>query len=455
MRTLDRYIVRNFLVSAVLWFVILMALRIVTDLFINMDEYVKGSPTVGGVIAHVTSYYAFHALEYFAQLGGVILVAAATFTLAMMHQTNELTAILASGVSLHRVIWPIVLCAMLIGGLIVIDQEMIMPIPYVAARLTRPRDDPKGLNEFKMPFVADSRASVWRANAFYPGELRMAYPTVFLRDPYEESYRQLAGIFGQEAHPGELDGRVGWLIGGAVLLRTSQKDRVWPHVPDVQLVHTVLGPRELTRQVGPGGVLTDAVRGRDEQYPMILEAARFVPSPTGRSEGARLERPRFSFMTVDDRLLGTILATSASWDSAEQAWRLQGGAMFCPSDLTADDLVLRRSSHWLEYMSSAQLTDLLRLRQVPDPDMVLLVRHSRLTDPINNLIMLLLALPFILSRERRDVKASASLCLLMVGAFYAFMHLCRYVALPPSLAAWLPAMLFGPVAVVMLDSVKT
>jgi hypothetical protein len=192
-----------------------------------------------------------------------------------------------------------------------------------------------------------------------------------------------------------------------VLLRTSQKDRVWPHVPDVQLVHTVLGPRELTRQVGPGGVLTDAVRGRDEQYPMILEAARFVPSPTGRSEGARLERPRFSFMTVDDRLLGTILATSASWDSAEQAWRLQGGAMFCPSDLTADDLVLRRSSHWLEYMSSAQLTDLLRLRQVPDPDMVLLVRHSRLTDPINNLIMLLLALPFILSRERRDVKASA------------------------------------------------
>ncbi len=169
MKTLDRYIVRNFLVSAVLWFVILMALRIVTDLFINMDEYVKNSPTAGGVIAHVTGYYTFHALEYFAQLGGVILVAAATFTLAMMHRTNELTAILASGVSLHRVVWPIILCAMLIGGLVVIDQEMIMPIPYVAARLARPRDDPLGLNEFRMPFVADGRASVWRAEAFYPG----------------------------------------------------------------------------------------------------------------------------------------------------------------------------------------------------------------------------------------------------------------------------------------------
>jgi lipopolysaccharide export system permease protein len=101
------------------------------------------------------------------------------------------------------------------------------------------------------------------------------------------------------------------------------------------------------------------------------------------------------------------------------------------------------------------LIDLLKLHQVPDPETVLLVRHTRLADPINNLIMLLLALPFILSRERRDVKASASLCLLMVGAFYAFIYLARYVGLPPSLAAWLPVMLFGPVSVVMLDSVKT
>jgi len=93
-------------------------------------------------------------------------------------------------------------------------------------------------------------------------------------------------------------------------------------------------------------------------------------------------------------------------------------------------------------------------QRVPDMRRALLIKHIRFADPINNLVMLLLGLPFILSRQR-NIKASAGLCLLMVGAFYAFVHVCRYTGLSPTLAAWLPAMLFGPVSVVMLDSVKT
>jgi lipopolysaccharide export LptBFGC system permease protein LptF len=451
MRTLDRYIVRNFLASAAMWFIVLMALRIVTDLFINMDEYVKGSPSVGGVLVHVAGYYGVHSLEYFAQLGGVIIVAAATFTLAMMGRTNELTAMLASGVSLHRIIWPIILCAMLMGGLIVADQEMLIPVPAVAARLARARDDPTGTQEFRMPFAADGYGSVWRADAFYPGEEQMVNPSVFLRDA---NYRQVAGIFGEEAYPGEVDGRKGWVVRNGVLLRGGQNERVWPCVPDAHLIATALGPRELAVP-GPGDdPSTGAIRRTDAQYPMILEAKAFTPD-AGRKAGGVLDRPRFSFVTDEGRLLAVVVATSATWAAAEGGWELQGGAIFCPSDLTTDDLVLRRSSRWLEYMSSPQLAEVIRMRRVPDTNAALLVRHTRMTDPINNLIMLLLALPFILSRERRDVKASASLCLLIVGAYYAFIHICRYVGLPPSLAAWLPSMLFGPVAVVMLDSVKT
>ncbi|MCJ7544604.1 MAG: LptF/LptG family permease [Phycisphaerae bacterium] len=451
MRTLDRYIVRNFLTSAALWFVILMALRIVTDLFINMDEYVKGSPAVGRVMTHVAGYYAVHSLEYFAQLGGVIIVAAATFSLAMMGRTNELTAMLASGVSLHRIIWPIVLCAMLMGALIVVDQEMIIPTSSIAGRLARARDDPTGTQEFTMPFAVDGNRSVWRADAFYPARDEMVNPSVFLRDA---DLRQVAGILGDQAHPGELDGQKGWLIRGGVLLRSCQYDRVWPYVPDVHLIYTILGPRELAKTSQEDNPAQGGIRRTDRQYPMVLQAEAFIPASSG-GEGGRLDRPRFSFLTSDGRVLATFVAASATWDAAEQAWRLQNAALFCPSDLTSDDLLLRRSSRWLEYMSSTQLAEVIRMRRVPDTDVALLVRHSRMTDPINNLIMLLLALPFILSRERRDVKASASLCLLMVGAFYAFVHLCRYVGLPPSLAAWLPTMLFGPVAVLMLDSVKT
>ena len=105
-------------------------------------------------------------------------------------------------------------------------------------------------------------------------------------------------------------------------------------------------------------------------------------------------------------------------------------------------------------MSTSQLTHLLHLKRVPDPEAALLAKHVRFTEVLNNLVMLLLGLPFILSRER-NIKASASLCLAVVATFYCFIYLCRYLGLPPTLAAWLPALVFGPISVVMLDTVKT
>ena len=33
MKTLDRYVIRNFLTAVIVWFIILMSLRVVTDLF--------------------------------------------------------------------------------------------------------------------------------------------------------------------------------------------------------------------------------------------------------------------------------------------------------------------------------------------------------------------------------------------------------------------------------------
>ena len=68
--------------------------------------------------------------------------------------------------------------------------------------------------------------------------------------------------------------------------------------------------------------------------------------------------------------------------------------------------------------------------------------------------MLLVAVPFILSRER-NIKASALMTVLMVVIVYIFIYGCRYVGLSPVVAAWLPILVFGPVSAVMLDAVKT
>ncbi|MFA6134514.1 MAG: LptF/LptG family permease [Phycisphaerae bacterium] len=452
MRTLDRYIVRSFLYSALLWLVVLMSLRIVVDLFVNLDEFAEKSQTAWVVIRHICTYYGYQSLTYLAQLGGVIIVASATFTLAMMGHTNELTAMLASGVSLHRVIWPIVICAMLMSGLIVLDQELV--IPPLAPKLVVSRDDVDGKRPYRMPFITDGGGAVWRADTYTKRDSKMSRPVVFIRD---EDFRQVATIFAAEASPGQCAGLQGWFFSGeAVLLRADQKDRVWAHVPSANEIVTSIEPDALALSAGANG----AVKMEDSAYPMLLEARAFVPAGTlGKDQSARLEQPRFTFFgdagAGGQNILGVFTADAAIWQNSSGAWQLVGGRLFYPTDLTAQDLVLRQSSHYLEYMSSSQLGDLLDLKRVPDPDSARLAKYIRLSEPFNNLVMLLLALPFILSRERRDIKASASLCLLMVGAFYAFIYLARSVGLPPPLGATLPVLLFGPVSVVMLDSIKT
>ena len=108
----------------------------------------------------------------------------------------------------------------------------------------------------------------------------------------------------------------------------------------------------------------------------------------------------------------------------------------------------------MDYLSSAELSTLMRLRNVPDLRAVRQTMYLRFADPLNNLVMLLLALPFILSRQR-NIKASAAMCIGSVGVFYVFVYFCRYLGMPDFLGAFLPALLFGPISVLSLDSIKT
>ena len=60
MKTLDRYIVRTFMCMAVLFFLVMMLLRIVVDLFLNMDEFAEKADSFAQVLSMVWSYYADH-----------------------------------------------------------------------------------------------------------------------------------------------------------------------------------------------------------------------------------------------------------------------------------------------------------------------------------------------------------------------------------------------------------
>lgn len=164
--TLDRYILRSLLINYLIAIGIMISLYVVLDLFVNMDEFTEqGYPPVT-VLVNMASYYAPNMLLYFAQLSGAITLFACMATLARMRKLNELTAILASGVSLYRVAAPIVAFGLATTTLLVLDTEVF--IPSVAHLLSRDHDDADGVRAFEVLFLRDERGAVLSARQFHP-----------------------------------------------------------------------------------------------------------------------------------------------------------------------------------------------------------------------------------------------------------------------------------------------
>src|SRR6185312_15454712 len=75
----------------------------------------------------VADYYFYQAFLIFVHLSGIIPVVAAAFTLIRLSRNNELTALLAAGVPLFRVAWPVILIAGVLNALVLVDTEVIIP----------------------------------------------------------------------------------------------------------------------------------------------------------------------------------------------------------------------------------------------------------------------------------------------------------------------------------------
>lgn len=448
MKTFDRYVIRNFLTSVALCFLVLIALRVLADLSANMDEFTeetaKGAgKTAGMVLRHIGSYYGCQTLVYWRELSGVIIVMAACFTLAWMNHTNELTAVLASGMSLHRVLMPIVAVAVGLNLLVVLDTETL--IPRIKHRLVLSRDDFAGIQEFQVRLIPDHNDSVWYSDRFKPGEDVLERPLVIFRDENLALTGHLSGARARWDKPYR-----GWEILSDPAAGDAGVARL--HLERATEAYSVAFVP--SRYVPNLGRPADNIEAPCPQEDLLVRARRGWPG-TGNPSGPVLEEARFNLLRGRGRPAVSILADRATYVAARGGWVLEGGRMICPTDLDPVALSLRRSSDSVQFMSTRELGRLLKLPRVPDPEGVRLTRQTRFADLFNNLIMLLAAVPFILSRER-NLKASAMLALLAVAIVYVSVYVCRHLeGLDPFYRAWIPILIFGPISAVTVDAVKT
>jgi len=180
MKILDRYVAKNFLIGYCIAFCVLVGLRILIDLFVNLDEFTENTDL--GTLVVIKNIFRFYLLNntlYFRDFAGMITVVAAAFSFGKMVRHNELVAVMASGVSLKRIIFPIVFLALLLTGVLVIDQEFI--IPPLADQLVRSHNDIPGHEWYRVRFINDGKGSLICSLKFDVETSTLNNPTILLR----------------------------------------------------------------------------------------------------------------------------------------------------------------------------------------------------------------------------------------------------------------------------------
>ena len=367
MKTLDRYIAKNFLIGYAISLGVLVGLRILIDLFVNLDEFTEHS-NLGNlvVIKNIFIFYSLNCTVYFRDFAGMILVVAASFSLGKMVRSNELVAVMASGVSLKRVIVPIVFLGLLLTGLLVIDQEFI--IPLLSEKLVRSQDDIPGQESFDVWFMSDNKDSLICS-------LKYEVETSTLHNP-------------------------------TIITRRRKAD-----LPIYEITGLITAEKQ--------------VYNYDTKKWDLIDG-RFIEK--GTREGAQ---------SID------------SYDS----------------DITPKDIPVRRKSEYKNLLGWRQLAILTEQAaqgaKITDRRQLYSEKHFRVTEPVINLIMLMLCLPILVCRDPKSMKSAVMTSFAIVGVCFVTTFICKMFA-PEANSfygigfwAWMPAFIFLPIAFIELDSMKT
>ena len=376
-KIIDRYVAKSFIVGYLIAFGVLIGLRIIIDLFVNLDEFAERSHLGAmAVLGNICAYYGTHSTLYFRDFAGMITVVAAAFSLGKMTRSNELTAVLASGVSLKRVIAPIIFLAIILTGVLVVDQEVI--IPSLADRLLQGQDYVPGAKRSDVWFLMDNNGSLVNASDFNADTGTLITPTIITRQRIEKT--------------------LVWNVTGRITADSATYDY--------------------------------------DKHCWLLDKGAFLQRETAKFE------------------------SSISRDHADITPK---PVATYNSDLTPKDIPILRQDQYKSLLSSAQLASLAQKRaKVRDLSQLYSQKHFRITDPIINLIMLMVGLPVLVCREPKMMKSAILKSFSITAACFLATFVCKMIATEtmfhrviPEFWAWLPIFIFLPIALVELDAMKT
>lgn len=375
-KIIDRYMLSQFVHVFVICFISLTGLYVVLDAFSHLDDFMRYAEKQGNLLSVLGGYYFFKSIGFFERLSGVISLIAAMFTVTWIQRHNELTALMAAGISRARVVKPVIMACITLAVLTALGRETV--IPRLRPQMSRDARDLLGDQAQQFRPRPDNQTNILlRGNRTYANEMRIETASFLLPVDYANWGSQLSA---ENAY---------------------YKPATGEH---------------------PSGYLLTNVK-----------------EPAGIAE-----KP--SLVDVDRKVI--ITPIDAPW--------LKPDECFVVSDVTFEQLTA--GTQWRQFSSIGQMVAGLRNPSLDYGADVRVAIHVRVVQPLLDVTLLFLGLPLVLARESRNMFLSIGMCVAVVSVYSLTVLSCQYLGtaymLSPALSAWLPLMVYVPIAVAMYERVK-
>jgi len=126
MNIIDRYLLWQFLQNFLICFLSLFGVFVVFDAFANLESFLSAASGFQ-IFKVMATYYAVHSLYFFNSTSSLLVLMSAMFTMAWIQRFNEMTALMAAGVSRVRVVAPVLVAAAIITILAAVNRETLIP----------------------------------------------------------------------------------------------------------------------------------------------------------------------------------------------------------------------------------------------------------------------------------------------------------------------------------------
>ena len=180
---LDDYVLRDFLLYLFMIGAAFVTLLLVFTLFELLGDILRNSISpliVGEYLLNVTPYFLYYPIAPMSMLLAVLV------TFGLLQRTNEITAIKATGISLYRVIIPVLFASALVAGVLFASDQLYLPYTNKRQDELRNRIKGKPAQTYLRPdrkWIFGQHSDIYYYQLFDPDRDAFGGITVFQFDP--------------------------------------------------------------------------------------------------------------------------------------------------------------------------------------------------------------------------------------------------------------------------------